>query len=185
MCFKVFIHKPGVDSKVRQKFQIFQFRVKAWKPRTRRTGTRRSSLRWVGCVARPRMISATNCGGWVCQGCARGGIEFGRYLPWNVRHFVTCSPFHLFHQIHEDLYDLSNFAAQHPGGRSWIEMTKGQVNPQFMSPVLQLTVTLVTLGKRWVQHLGIVQKRADQCPNQSIHPIYDSIENAEKWPKSL
>lgn len=29
-------------------------------------------------------------------------------------------------RIHEDLYDLSNFAAQHPGGRSWIEMTKGQ-----------------------------------------------------------
>jgi len=29
-------------------------------------------------------------------------------------------------RIHNDLYDLSDFAADHPGGQSWIEMTRGQ-----------------------------------------------------------
>ena len=33
----------------------------------------------------------------------------------------------IVHQIHNDLYDLSNFATDHPGGQSWIEMTRGQV----------------------------------------------------------
>ena len=35
------------------------------------------------------------------------------------------------HQIHDDLYDLSSFAAHHPGGQSWIDMTKGQARKYF------------------------------------------------------
>ena len=34
-------------------------------------------------------------------------------------------------QIHDDLYDLSSFAAHHPGGQSWIDMTKGQARKHF------------------------------------------------------
>jgi len=29
-------------------------------------------------------------------------------------------------RVHDDLYDLSEFSAHHPGGRSWIETTRGQ-----------------------------------------------------------
>ena len=28
-------------------------------------------------------------------------------------------------RIHDNLYDLSAFASRHPGGRRWIEVTKG------------------------------------------------------------
>ena len=42
--------------------------------------------------------------------------------------FLLQTTLSIVHQIHNDLYDLSDFAADHPGGQSWIEMTRGQAN---------------------------------------------------------
>ena len=87
------------------------------------------SNQMVNCQEQRRRMRATLAGKYVhIRRMERDHKNEEPRPPCLQNRFFLQTTLSIVHQIHNDLYDLSDFAADHPGGQSWIEMTRGQVN---------------------------------------------------------
>ena len=153
----------------RDKIPEISLRAREWRRPIRWTETRQSSLQrggWafrqknnkkvtivqsnqmVDCQEQRRRMWATLAGKYVhIRRMERDHKNEEPRPPCLQNRFFLQTTLSIVHQIHNDLYDLSDFAADHPGGQSWIEMTRGQVkNSQLIHWIIS---SLILAGTSW------------------------------------